>query len=62
MEREMAFYLQHEPSGLLAHKLSTGEHDHAKVNHPSDAARFDTWGAASDFSQNFGPDWQIEEV
>jgi hypothetical protein len=28
----------------------------------SKAARFETWGAASDASQNFGADWTVEEV
>lgn len=26
------------------------------------AARFETWAEASDASQNFGPDWTVEEV
>lgn len=25
-------------------------------------ARFETWGAASDAAQNFGPEWTVEEV
>lgn len=28
----------------------------------SEGARFETWGAASDASQNFGPEWSVEEV
>lgn len=28
----------------------------------SRGARFETWGAASDASQNFGPEWSVEEV
>lgn len=28
----------------------------------SRGARFESWGAASDASQNFGPEWTVEEV
>jgi hypothetical protein len=56
------FYLVHSPSGQLAHNLATGEHDAAKTNRTTEAKAFDTFGEASDYGQNFGPDWHIEEA
>ena len=56
------FYLVHVPSGMLAHNLATGELDAAMTNRNSDAKAFDTFGAASDYGQNFGPDWEVEAV
>ena len=57
----MVFYIEHKPSGNLALSLSTGEHDAAMTNRCSDAKRFDDYGEASDYAQNFGDDWEVVE-
>lgn len=54
------FYIVHVPSGHLANEGCTGEHDVKPTASFTDAVAFDTWGDASDFSQNFGPDWSVE--
>lgn len=56
------FYLIHAPTDQFAHELATGEHDAAMTNRTTDAKAFNSWGEASDFSQNFGPDWRVEEI
>jgi hypothetical protein len=53
-------YLRHIQSDQLANRDCTGEHDVRPVDSCLEAAAFDTWGEASDFSQNFGPDWTVE--
>lgn len=55
------FYIQHRDSGRLADKNCTGEHDVEPVDNCSDAKSFATLAEASDFEQNFGPDWWIGE-
>lgn len=54
------FYLVHIPTGRLANQGCTGEHDARATASFSDALGFSSWGDASDFSQNFGPDWTVE--
>ena len=54
------FYLENS-NGKLAHKDSKGEHDGLVTENVADAASFATWGEASDYGQNFGPDWDVEE-
>ncbi len=57
----MSFYLINEVTDMLAHRDSRGEHDGKITEHCAEAARFDSWGDASDYGQNFGPDWRVEE-
>lgn len=54
-------YLINELTGELAHKDSVGEHDGKVTKDFADAACFDDYGAASEYSQNFGPDWRVFE-
>lgn len=53
------FYLYNERSCLYAHRDSKGQHDGLTTANLADAATFDTFGQASDYSQNFGPDWIV---
>ncbi|WP_164885786.1 hypothetical protein [Paenirhodobacter populi] len=58
----MSYYLRNEVSGTYAHRDSIGQHDGLTTTDLDNAARFDTWGEASDYSQNFGPDWSVDEI
>lgn len=55
------FYIKHSHTGMLADSRCTGEHNAIQTANPSEAKAFETWGDASEFNQNFGPDWEIEE-
>ncbi len=55
------FYIQHDPSNSLVAKGSLGEHSHSLTMRCKDALTFETWSAASDASQNYGPDFSIHE-
>jgi hypothetical protein len=54
-----SYYLEHRLTGQLAHANSIGEHDGLVTDHVHEAARFDSFGDASDFAQNFGADWFV---
>lgn len=58
----MSCYLHNQATGQYAHQSSIGEHDGLTTNDLREAACFDTWGEASEYSQNFGPDWFVEEI
>jgi len=55
------FYLINDVTGEYAHRDSRGQHDDKTTTNLADAASFDTFGEASDYSQNFGPDWRVDE-
>lgn len=58
------FYIVHEDSFTMAARVPEGESmsPKFKTDDIEQAARFNTFGAASDASQNFGPDWWVEEI
>lgn len=53
------FYIENDYTGMFADARCTGEHNVIPTANPAEARAFDTWGEASNFSQNFGPDWNI---
>ncbi|WP_176538943.1 hypothetical protein [Rhizobium sp. J15] len=53
------YVLLNEKTRKFAHKDSIGEHDGLVTDREEDAAQFEDWGDASDYSQNFGPDWIV---
>jgi len=57
----MTFVIENTVTGQLARQDCTGEHDGKFTNDAKLAAFFDTRGEASDFCQNFGPDWNVVE-
>lgn len=54
------FYLYNERSCFYAHRDSKGQHDGLTTVKLIDAATFETFGKASEYSQNFGPDWIVK--
>lgn len=54
-------YLVHVPTGRLANKGCTGEHNVIPTASFIDALAFETYREASEFSQNFGPDWNVAD-
>ena len=61
MERDM-FYIEHEDTAKLVAVGSTGEHDVKETDAVAQAIAFDSRGDANDFSQNFGPSWNVVEL
>ncbi|WP_164822749.1 hypothetical protein [Sinorhizobium meliloti] len=55
------FYLINDRTGEWAHKDSIGEHDGKTTKDYLEAACFEDYSEASDYSQNFGPDWRVDE-
>lgn len=53
------FYLANYQANKWAHRDSSGEHDGLVTERMADAACFDTFAEASEYSQNFGPDWSV---
>ena len=49
--------LQNSTTGLFARFNSRGEHDQLKTDDIADAKGFPTFGAASEYGQNFGDEW-----
>lgn len=47
---------------MFADAASTGERDVKPTEDVLSAKLFDSFGAASDFSQNFGPDWTADSL
>lgn len=58
------FYVTHENGVTVATRAPDGQVMSPRFASDdfADAASFDTWGAASEASQNFGPEWGVEEV
>ena len=56
------FYLANMKTNKWARDDSAGEHDGLVTDTLTDAAAFDTWGDAANYSQNFGPDWEVKEL
>ena len=58
------YLIAHEDGARLAAIPKAGEllSPRSVTTDLSKAARFETWGAASDASQNFGPEWIVEEA
>lgn len=55
------YYLINDRTGEWAHKDSIGEHDGLTTRNDREAAVFESYGEASEYSQNFGPDWRVDE-
>jgi hypothetical protein len=55
------YILCNRRTGEYAAKNCRGEHDRNFTRDTASVRKFDTFGEASDYSQNFGYDWQIEE-
>lgn len=58
------FYIVHEDSFTMAADAPEGAFmsPEFKTDEIAAAKAFDTWGDASEASQNFGPDWWVEEI
>lgn len=58
------FYIAHENGVTLAARAPDGEIMSPRwaTDDIAEAYGFDTWGQASEAAQNFGPDWNVEEV
>lgn len=59
----MVFYIVHEDGGQFAARAPEGKFMSPQYTAGclSAAEPFDSWGDASDVSQNFGPEWGVEE-
>jgi hypothetical protein len=57
-ETEM-FVLTNRKTRMHARFDSIGEHDGKVTDDVGSAKEFDTFGEASEFSQNFGDDWKV---
>jgi hypothetical protein len=57
----MTYLIENAQTGQLAAQDCQGEHDGRFTNDANEARIFDTRGQASDFAQNFGPDWSVME-
>lgn len=57
----MTFLIENTDTGQMAAEGCIGEHDGMFTNDARKAITFDTRGEASDFCQNFGPNWQVIE-
>ena len=57
----MAFALRNRDTGKFARWDCQGQHDGRFCDEYPDAAKFETFGEASDYSQNFDESWEIEE-
>jgi hypothetical protein len=57
----MLYYLHNPTTGHLIARPDEGELDGGWTYYPSRAMAFESWGAASDFSQNYGPDVYVIE-
>lgn len=55
----MLRYIVNENTGVYVHKNSQGQHDGLVTTDIKEAKSFESYGAASDFIQNFGDDWLI---
>lgn len=51
----MAIYIQNEETGEFV------GHRGKPVTEFPDARKFDTWGEANEFNQNYGPEWVVRE-
>ena len=56
------YLLQDQVTRLFARYDSVGEHDRKVTNDVADAKELPTWAAASEYGQNFGPDWNPIEI
>lgn len=54
-------YLINDSTGKYADKACTGEHNVKPVDSIVDAKAFDDQNEAWEFSQNFGPDWRLDD-
>lgn len=57
----MDYVIENTKTGQLAADDCEGEHDGKFTMHASEARLFVSRGEASDFAQNFGPDWGVVE-
>lgn len=55
----MTFVIENTLTGELAAEDCEGQHDGKFTMDANNARIFDTRGEASDFAQNFGPDWCV---
>lgn len=55
----MNFYLQNTNNFRLVHRDCAGDHAIKLTNSMADARSFASWREASQFSQNFGPDYAV---
>lgn len=55
------YYLVNDRTGEFAHRESVGEHDGKTTSTLTEAASFEEYSEASEFSQNFGADWRVYE-
>jgi hypothetical protein len=61
--RQMGLYvLMNEQTGQYATMSCVGQHDGKFSDDIADAKEFDSFGAAADYSQNFGPEWHVETI
>lgn len=58
----MTYVLMNRATGEYARADCAGQHDGKFTDDVADAKEFVTFGQASDFSQNFGDDWQPEAL
>lgn len=58
----MTFVLANRETGLLAAHDCVGEHDGRFTDSLASAKQFQSYGEASDYSQNFDDTWQPEEL
>lgn len=56
------YVLRNRETGAFARADSVGQHDGRMTDDVADAKEFDTFGAASDYSQNFGDEWHPEPL
>lgn len=58
------FYIVHKNGETVATRAPDGELMSPRYTSDdfADACDFDTWGEAAEVAQNFGPDWNVEEV
>lgn len=55
-------YIRNQTTGKFARHDSVGEHDGKLTEDLSDAKSFEHYRDASDYSQNFGPDFSVVDV
>lgn len=55
------YALRNTKTGALANSRCNGQHDVWPVWFVDQAKTFDTFGEASDFSQNFDDTWTVQE-
>jgi hypothetical protein len=56
------YVLKNTRTGQFARYDSEGEHDGRTTDDVAQAREFPEWGAASDYSQNFGSDFEVRDL